>query len=61
MLGIEELLELEDSLRIELNDNLTGILTNLNRTDQLEMFYLWSGWNIFWRKMTAIRSTNQEK
>ena len=38
MLGIEELLELEDSLRIELNDNLTGILTNLNRTDQLEMF-----------------------
>ena len=38
MLGIEELLELEDSLRIELNDNLTGILTNLNRTDQLDMF-----------------------
>ena len=30
MLGIEELLELEDSLRIELNDNLTGILTNGN-------------------------------
>lgn len=36
MLGIEELLELEEAIREELNDNLTGILTKLNRTDRLE-------------------------
>ena len=36
MLGIEELLDLEDALREELDSGLTGILTRLNRTDQLE-------------------------
>ncbi len=36
MLGIEELLELEEAIREELNDNLTGILTKLNRADRLE-------------------------
>jgi hypothetical protein len=36
LLGIEELLELEEAIREELNDNLTGILTKLNRADRLE-------------------------
>ena len=36
MLGIEELLELEEAIREELNDNLTGILTKLNRAERLE-------------------------
>ncbi len=36
MLGSEELLELEEAIREELNDNLTGILTKLNRADRLE-------------------------
>ena len=36
MLGVEELLELEESLRKELNENWTAILTRLNRTGQLE-------------------------
>lgn len=36
MLGVEELLDLEKSLKEELFDNLTEILTRLNRTGQLE-------------------------
>ena len=36
MLGIEELLELEEAVREELNNSLTGILTKLNRTEQIE-------------------------
>lgn len=36
MLGVEELFELEESLRDELNENWTAILTRLNRTGQLE-------------------------
>lgn len=35
MLCVEELLELEESLKSELNDNLTSILTKLNRSNQL--------------------------
>lgn len=35
LLGVEELLELEEALRDELNENLTAILTRLNRTGQL--------------------------
>lgn len=35
MLTINELMELEDSLRDELNDSLTGILVNLNRQNKL--------------------------
>lgn len=38
MLGIEELSELEDDLRSELNDNLTRILTILNTKGQFEEF-----------------------
>ena len=36
MLGVEELLELEESLRAELDENWTAILTKLNRTGQLD-------------------------
>lgn len=36
MLGYVELIDLEDVLRAELEENLTGILTNLNRTGHLE-------------------------
>lgn len=36
MLDLEELQELEDNIKKELNDHLTGILTLLNRTDRLE-------------------------
>lgn len=36
MLGVEELLELEEALRDELDENWTAILTKLNRTGQLE-------------------------
>lgn len=36
MLGIEELAELEEKLKDELFENLTEILTRLNRTGQLE-------------------------
>lgn len=36
MFGIEELLELEEALREELNDRLEEILTKLNRTGQLK-------------------------
>ncbi len=36
MLSIEELSELEESLRMELEENLLTILTKLNRTGQLE-------------------------
>ena len=35
MLSVEELLELEEALREELNDRLEEILARLNRTDQL--------------------------
>lgn len=35
MLTINELIDLEDSLRGELEEHLTGILTNLNRQDKL--------------------------
>lgn len=35
LLGVEELLELEEALRDELNENLTAILTRLNRTGRL--------------------------
>lgn len=35
MLGAEELLELEEALRDELDENWTAILSKLNRTDQL--------------------------
>ncbi len=38
LLGIEELLELEEAMRDELSDRLTEILTRLNRSDQLEEF-----------------------
>ena len=38
MLGIEELLELEEAIREELNDNLPGILAKLNRSNRLEEF-----------------------
>lgn len=38
MLSIEELLELEELIKSELEDNLTGILTKLNRLDRLEEF-----------------------
>lgn len=36
MLDAEELVELEDALKDELNENLTKILTNLNRNGQLD-------------------------
>ena len=36
MLTINELIDLEDNLRDELEENLTGILTNLNRQNKLE-------------------------
>ena len=36
MLGIDELLELEEAVRAELKESLTGILTKLNRSGQLE-------------------------
>ena len=36
MLGYEELLELEESLREELDENWTAVLTRLNRTSQIE-------------------------
>lgn len=36
LLNVEELCDLEESLRAELQDNLLTILTKLNRTDQLE-------------------------
>lgn len=36
MLSVEELAELEESLRDELFENLTAVLTRLNRTGQLE-------------------------
>ena len=35
MLSVEELLELEETLREELDDRLEEILARLNRTDQL--------------------------
>ena len=38
MLGVEELLELEEALKPELADKLTYILTNLNRAEKLEDF-----------------------
>ncbi len=38
MLCVEELLELEEALKPELDDNLTAILTKLNRTNQLDTF-----------------------
>ncbi len=41
MLTINELMDLEDNLRAALEDNLTGILTNLNRQEKLgELFSL---------------------
>lgn len=36
MLGIEELFELEEALRDELNEHLTEVLTKLNRSNQIE-------------------------
>lgn len=36
MLGTEQLLELEEELRSELNDRLTDVLSRLNRSGQLE-------------------------
>ena len=36
MLNTEELLELEDSIKEELEDHLLEVLTRLNRTEQLE-------------------------
>ena len=38
MLGTEELFELEEELREEIDEKLTGILCRLNRTGQLEDF-----------------------
>lgn len=43
LLGIEELMELEESLQEELEDNLLSILTRLNRTNQLEELLLLMG------------------
>lgn len=41
MLTINELMDLEDNLRVALEDNLTGILANLNRQEKLgELFSL---------------------
>lgn len=36
MLGIEELLDLEEAIKSELDENLTGILTKLNRSGRLD-------------------------
>ena len=44
MLGTEELFELEEELREEINENLTGILCRLNRTGQLEEFLKLAGY-----------------
>lgn len=38
MLDVEELLELEDNIRQELDDHLPGALSMLNRTGELEIF-----------------------
>lgn len=38
MLDVEELIHLENSIRDELDNNLTTVLTNLNRCGQLEEF-----------------------
>lgn len=38
MLSVEELMELEDSIREELNENLTAALTRMNRSGDLEVF-----------------------
>ena len=36
MLSVEELFELEDNIREELDDHLTAALVSLNRSGQLE-------------------------
>lgn len=38
MLDVEELLELEDNIRKELDDHLPAALSMLNRTGELETF-----------------------
>ena len=38
MLGAEDLLKLEDNLKIEFSNNLTFLLTTLNRTEKLHDF-----------------------
>lgn len=38
MLGYEELAELEDNIKAEIDDYLTNALTRMNRSGQLEVF-----------------------
>lgn len=45
MLDIEELVKLEEEVREELNDNLAGILSRLNRIGKLEEFLSLAGLN----------------
>ena len=58
MLDVEELLELEDNIRKELDDHLPAALSMLNRTGELETFL---AWKTCFKVSRFIRSIKPEK
>ena len=54
MLDVEELLELEDNIRQELDDHLPGALSMLNRTGELEIFLKMLGMEHLLQKQSDI-------
>lgn len=57
MLSVEELFELEDNIREELDDHLTAALASLNRSGQLEELLQLLGWNTSSKKKRDMRCT----
>ena len=61
MLDVEELLELEDNIRKELDDHLPAALSMLNRTGELETFLKMLGMEDLLQSSRFIRSIKPEK
>lgn len=61
MLDVEELLELEDNIRKELDDHLPAALSMLNRTGELETFLKCLAWKTCFKVSRFIRSIKPEK